>query len=138
MRKGNHGKRAQLRAVGTDARSRAGGTRYPLPMPDHVRLPRGYGPSPSETYMNRKQLAYFRRKLSDWRNRLVARSRNIVDSLCCQPWWDGDGADRAAREVDNILSLHARDRDRNLARKVDLALRRIGEGRHCEDTDEAR
>jgi len=47
--------------------------------PKPVVLPKGYKPSESEKFMNRKQQAYFRLKLLAWRAEIVEQTRDTVE-----------------------------------------------------------
>lgn len=112
--------------------------RYALPSTVNIDLAKGYRPSVKEEYMNPKQLAYFRRKLKDWRDQLVEESRQTMENLREEVRDVGDDAERATRETENSLELRTRDRYRKLISKIEKALRKIEEGRYgfCEETDE--
>ncbi len=103
-----------------------------------VELPRGYRPTVREEYMGLRQLAYFRRKLQQWRDDLVEESKQTIDNLREEVRDVGDEAERATRETENSLELRTRDRYRKLIAKIDKALKRIEDGRYgfCEETDE--
>ena len=101
-------------------------------------LPKDYHPAEDEPFMNDRQLEYFRRKLQDWKDELLAGSRE-----CKQGLQDGarnipDAADRASEETDRAIELRTRDRQRKLVAKIDKALRRIDEGEYgyCDVTGE--
>ncbi len=55
--------------------------RYALPTSVRIELPNGYKPTAKEEYMSPRQLEYFRRKLSKWREELVEESRQTIESL---------------------------------------------------------
>ncbi len=101
-------------------------------------LPEGYVPSEDEEYMNPRQLEYFRRKLLDWRSRLLEESQNTLDSLRQENWQEPDITDRATVETDAALELRTRDRYRKLIGKIDEALDRIEDRSYgyCEETGE--
>lgn len=105
-----------------------------------VPLAPGYDPSPDEEYMNPRQLAYFRRKLLDWRDALLRESQQTIDHLRSDgaSRYVGDEADRARDESEVALELRTRDRYRKLLPKIDAALRRIEDGSYgfCEETGE--
>ena len=46
-----------------------------------VILPRGYRPSADESFMNERQLEYFRRQLLKWRADLMAEAQETLDNL---------------------------------------------------------
>ena len=99
-----------------------------------------YRPSPEEPYMNPHHLAYFRRRLLDWKESLLREGQQTMDHLRQEGGEHqvGDEADRAAAEAANILALCARDRHRKLLPKIEAALRRIdaGDYGYCEETGE--
>jgi len=101
-------------------------------------LPAGYQPSPDEPYMNPGQLAYFRRKLLDWRQALLDEWQQAVSQSPAGSENLGDEADRASWESQHTLDLRTRDRYRRLLAEIDAALQRIDDGSYgyCEDTGE--
>lgn len=102
-------------------------------------LPADYRPSDEEAYMNPMQLAYFRRKLLDWRNALLDESEQTIQQLREEDWREPDANDRATLEEEAALELRTRDRYRKLISKIDAALERIEAGSYgyCEQTGEA-
>ena len=103
-----------------------------------VELPEGYKPSEKEEYMCPEHLEYFRRKLLQWREDLLAESRETIDNLRHEVRDVGDEAERATRETENSLELRTRDRYRKLLKKIEQALTRVEEGEYgyCEETGE--
>ena len=101
-------------------------------------LPDDYRPVEDEPFMNERQLEYFRRKLVDWRDDLLAGSRDTIEGLQDGTRAIPDVADRASEETDRALELRTRDRQRKLVAKIDQALRRIEEGEfgYCDVTGE--
>ena len=97
-----------------------------------------YRPSEDETFMNQRQLEYFRRKLLAWKDEILRDSRETVVHLQSETENHPDLADRATSETDRALELRTRDRQRKLISKIDEALRRIDEGSYgyCEETGE--
>ena len=85
----------------------------------------GYRPNAGETFMNSVQLAYFRRKLLDWKEAIVRESRDTMAQLKSGPIREADVTDRASSETDWGIELRTRDRQRKLIAKIDAALRRI-------------
>ncbi|WP_346327369.1 RNA polymerase-binding protein DksA [Iodidimonas sp. SYSU 1G8] len=88
--------------------------------------------------MNPTQLAYFKKKLLDWKAEILRESRETLDQLQEGGIQEPDLADRASTETDWSLELRTRDRQRKLISKIDAALRRIetGEYGYCEVTGE--
>lgn len=102
-------------------------------------LPDNYKPAENEPFMNERQLEYFRRKLLNWKDDLMADSKETLAELAAANRNLPDVADRASEETDRALELRTRDRQRKLVSKIDAALRRIenGEFGYCEVTGEA-
>lgn len=107
-------------------------------MKAEVFLPDDYRPAEDEPFMNERQIEYFRRKLKDWRNELLAGTRDTIEGLQGNTRNIPDAADRASEETDRALELRTRDRQRKLVSKIDAALRRIEEGEYgyCQETGE--
>ena len=97
-----------------------------------------YKPSDAEPFMNERQRDYFRRKLSAWRESIIAESKETLTSLQNESENHPDFADRASSESDRAIELRARDRQRKLIAKIDAALVRIDEGTYgyCVDSGE--
>ena len=97
-----------------------------------------YRPVKGESFMNDRQLAFFRRKLVNWKNDLMSDSKDTIEGLQDNTRNIPDIADRASEETDRALELRTRDRQRKLVSKIDAALRRIDEGEYgyCEITGE--
>ena len=105
---------------------------------DTVKPPKNYKPSEKEKFMNKKQTAYFKAKLLDWKAEILRESRETLDHLQEGGIQEPDIADRASTETDWSLELRTRDRQRKLIAKIDSALRRIetGDYGYCEVTGE--
>ena len=105
---------------------------------DQIKIPDGYTPSDKEEFMGPLQLAYFRKKLLDWKNELLNGASDTILGLSEESLQKPDAADRAQLEADASILLRARDRERKLISKIDAALRRIDDGSYgyCQETDE--
>ena len=97
-----------------------------------------YVPQESETFMNERQVDYFKNKLMDWKNAILDESRVTIEGMQQDTRNIPDSADRASEESDRALELRTRDRQRKLIVKIDSAMRRIEEGTYgyCEETGE--
>jgi DnaK suppressor protein len=97
-----------------------------------------YKPSDDEPFMNDRQREYFRRKLTAWRESILAESRDTLAALQQESENHPDFADRASSETDRAIELRARDRQRKLISKIDAALQRIEDNTYgyCEETGE--
>jgi len=101
-------------------------------------LPEGYKPSAKEEYMSPLQLAYFNKKLRDWKSELLEESRETLDHLKEENWQEADINDRASVEAEASLELRTRNRYRKLLDKIDSAIKRIDDGSYgyCEESGE--
>ena len=90
-------------------------------------------------YMNEKQLAFFRHKLSvlkqDIHNSAGATTEHLREDTVVVP----DPADRATIEEEHALELRTRDRERKLLKKIEQSIGRIDSGDYgyCDETGEA-
>ncbi len=102
------------------------------------RLPAGYRPTVDEEFMNPRQLAYFRRKLLDWKESILQEAAGTLETLKAEPMREPDVTDRASSETDWGIELRTRDRQRKVISKIDSALRRIeaGDYGYCEVSGE--
>lgn len=100
-------------------------------------LPDGYHPSDDEPFMNERQRAYFRKRLSDWKAELLRSSSETLENLQGSEQHP-DSTDRASSETDRSLELRTRDRQRKLISKIDAAMERIENNTYgyCEETGE--
>jgi DnaK suppressor protein len=98
----------------------------------------GYRPSEREPFMNERQREYFRNKLLDWKEEILAESRETLETLQAESHNHPDYADRASSETDRSIELRARDRQRKLISKINAALKRLEDGTYgfCEETGE--
>jgi DnaK suppressor protein len=96
----------------------------------------GYKPSDDEPFMNDRQKDYFRRKLVEWRESILAESRETLAALQNESENHPDIADRASSETDRAIELRARDRQRKLISKIESAISRIDDGSYgyCVET----
>ena len=101
-------------------------------------LPMDYRPSAEEPFMNPRQLAYFRRKLIEWKESILREAAGTLETLKAEPLREPDVTDRASSETDWGIELRTRDRQRKVIGKIDAALRRIetGDYGYCEVTGE--
>lgn len=97
-----------------------------------------YHPSDDEPFMNDRQRAYFRKKLSTWRDDIIQQTRETLAGLHDDTSQHADITDRATSETDRALELRARDRQRKLVAKIEAAIERIDNGSYgyCEETGE--
>lgn len=105
---------------------------------DEQMVPPDYTPKDSDPYMNSIMLAYFKKKLQDWKADLLSGSSDTIHTMQAETHEEPDIADRASTETDRAIELRARDRERKLISKIDEALQRINDGEYgyCEETGE--
>ncbi len=101
-----------------------------------IDLPANYKPTDKEDYMNPLQLAYFKRKLEDWKRELLMESTETIQHLQTESWNEPDPSDQATIVEQTGLELRTRDRYRKLINKIDSAIARIEQGEYgyCEVT----
>ena len=88
-------------------------------------------------YMNDKQLEFFRNRLTEMEAELRHNAGQTTENLR-ESTVVPDPADRATIEEEHALELRTRDRERELLKKVQAAIKRIDEGEYgyCEETGE--
>lgn len=107
-------------------------------MKEAIVLDKDYMPADDEPFMNDRQVEYFRRKLSAWKENILEGNRDTIVGMQAGTRNIPDVADRASEETDRALELRTRDRQRKLVSKIESALRRIEDGSYgyCEETGE--
>ena len=77
-------------------------------------------------YMSAEQLQHFQKLLEDWRAEMLEESRRTREHMSAGGQnTTADLNDRATLEEEFSLELRARDRERKLLNKIELALQRI-------------
>ena len=93
---------------------------------------------PESEYMNEVQLAYFRRKLVQLKDGILANAGETTEHLREDTVVVPDPADRATIEEEHALELRTRDRERKLLKKIEQSITRIDSGDYgyCDETGE--
>lgn len=93
---------------------------------------------PDSEYMSDAQLAFFRMRLLQLKNDLLANAGETTEHLREDTSIVPDPVDRATIEEEHALELRTRDRERKLLRKIDQSLALIDKGEFgfCEETGE--
>lgn len=93
---------------------------------------------PETDYMNPVQLAFFRNRLREMEQEILANAGTTTENLR-ETQFAPDPADRATIEEEHALELRTRDRERKLLKKVQQSLALIDSGEYgwCEETGEA-
>ncbi|WP_019937230.1 RNA polymerase-binding protein DksA [Bordetella sp. FB-8] len=92
---------------------------------------------PDADYMNDRQLAFFKERLKQLEQDILANAGETTEHLR-ETQFVPDPADRATIEEEHALELRTRDRERKLLKKVQQAIARIDNGEYgwCEETGE--
>jgi DnaK suppressor protein len=93
---------------------------------------------PDAEYMNEKQLAFFRHKLSILKQEIHNSAGETTEHLREDTVVVPDPADRATIEEEHALELRTRDRERKLLKKIEQSIARIDSGDYgyCDETGE--
>ena len=109
-------------------------TKEPAKIPTESELLR----MPVKDYMNDVQMAFFKARLKELKQELLANAGETSEHLRETPSVP-DPADRATIEEEHALELRTRDRERKLMKKIEQALARIetSEYGYCDETGDA-
>jgi DnaK suppressor protein len=93
---------------------------------------------PDSEYMNEKQMAFFRLKLSQLKQDILNSAGETTEHLREDTVIVPDPADRATIEEEHALELRTRDRERKLLKKIEQSIARIDSGDYgyCDETGE--
>ena len=98
-----------------------------------------YIPNEKEKYMNAKQKAYFKKRLTDWRNEIIESNNkslylNEPDHEISSP----DIVDQATSQTEKTVEMRTLNRQRKLLTKIDQAIKKIKNDTYgyCEETSE--
>lgn len=103
---------------------------------DSVEIPSSYKPTEDEEYMCDMHLAYFKQKLSSWKNELQSELGSAVQSLKNKTCNESDINDRATTELDISFEIRQKERALKLIEKINDALERINKKEYgfCAET----
>jgi len=98
-----------------------------------------YVPNEKEKYMCEKHKAFFKKKLTEWRNEIVESNSkglylNDVDHEISSP----DIVDQASSQTEKTVEMRTLNRQIKLLSKIDKAIKRIKDNTYgyCEETGE--
>ncbi len=93
---------------------------------------------PDSEYMNDAQMAFFRLKLVQLKQGILANAGETTEHLREDTVVVPDPADRATIEKEHALELRTRDRERKLLKKIEQSIQRIdaGDYGYCDETGE--
>ena len=104
-----------------------------------VKISKTYTPKETEKYMCPKHLAFFKKKLQDWKTDLKRTSNEaIYNSSLDDNSTSADIVDQASSYTEKNVELRAINRQIKLISKIESALKRIQDGTYgfCEETGE--
>ena len=104
-----------------------------------VKISKTYTPKETEKYMCPKHLAFFKKKLQDWKTDLKRTSNEaIYNSSLDDNSTSADIVDQASSYTEKNVELRAINRQIKLITKIDSALKRIDKGTYgfCDETGE--
>ena len=104
-----------------------------------VKISKTYIPKEKEKYMCAKHLAYFKKKLTEWKADLVKTNNEaLYNSSMDDNSTSADIVDQASSYTEKNVEMRAINRQIKLISKIDSALQRIKDGTYgfCEDTGE--
>ena len=104
-----------------------------------VKISKTYVPKEKEKYMCAKHLAFFKKKLTDWKADLVKTNNEaLYNSSMDDNSTSADIVDQASSYTEKNVEMRAINRQIKLISKIDSALKRIKDGTYgfCEDTGE--
>ena len=104
-----------------------------------VKISKTYIPKEKEKYMCAKHLAFFKKKLTEWKADLVKTNNEaLYNSSMDDNSTSADIVDQASSYTEKNVEMRAINRQIKLISKIDSALKRIQHGTYgfCEDTGE--
>ena len=104
-----------------------------------VKISKTYIPKDKEKYMCAKHLAFFKKKLIDWKSDLKKSSNEaLFNSSLDDNSTSADIVDQASSYTEKNVEMRAINRQIKLITKIDSALKKIQDGTYgfCEDTGE--
>ena len=104
-----------------------------------VRISKKYIPNKKEKYMCEKHKAYFRQKLTEWKNDIIkSNSQALYSSDLVDNSFSPDIVDQASSYTEKTVEMRTVNRQIKLISKIDAALKRLKDGTYgfCEETGE--
>ena len=104
-----------------------------------VKISKTYIPKEKEKYMCAKHLAFFKKKLNDWKTELVKTNNEaLYNSSMDDNTTSADIVDQASSYTEKNVEMRAINRQIKLISKIESALKRIQNGTYgfCEETGE--
>ena len=98
-----------------------------------------YIPNENEKYMCARQKAYFKKRLIDWKNEIIAsNNKNLYLSEVDHEVSSPDVVDQASSQTEKNVEMRTLNRQRKLISKIDKAIKKIENNTYgyCEETNE--
>ena len=98
-----------------------------------------YIPSEKEKYMSEKHKAYFKKRLTDWKNEIVeSNSKGLYLSDIDNEIASSDIVDQASSQTEKTVEMRTLNRQIKLLSKIDKAIKKINNNTYgyCEETGE--
>ncbi len=102
-----------------------------------VKISKTYIPKEKEKYMCAKHLAFFKKKLTDWKADLIKTNNEaLYNSSMDDNSTSADIVDQASSYTEKNVEMRAINRQIKLISKIDSALKRIKDGTYgfCDET----
>ena len=102
-----------------------------------VKISKTYIPKEKEKYMCAKHLAFFKKKLTDWKADLIKTNNEaLYNSSMDDNSASADIVDQASSYTEKNVEMRAINRQIKLISKIDSALKRIPDGTYgfCDET----
>ena len=104
-----------------------------------TRISKKYIPNKKEKYMCEKHKAYFKQKLTEWKNDIIkSNSQALYSSDLVDNFFSPDIVDQASSYTEKSVEMRTVNRQIKLISKIDAALKRLKDGTYgfCEETGE--
>ena len=104
-----------------------------------ARISKKYIPNKKEKYMCEKHKAYFRQKLTEWKNDIIkSNSQALYSSDLVDNASSPNIVDQASSYTEKTVEMRTVNRQIKLISKIDAALKRLKDGTYgfCEETGE--
>ena len=98
-----------------------------------------YIPNEKEKYMCEKHKAYFKKKLTEWRNEIVeSNTKGLYSNEIDGEISSADIVDQASSQTEKTVEMRTLNRQIKLLSKIDKAIKKINENTYgyCEETGE--
>ena len=102
-----------------------------------IKISKTYIPKDKEKYMCAKHIAFFKKKLSEWKSELVkANNEALYNTSMDANSTSADIVDQASSYTEKNVEMRAINRQIKLISKIDSALKRIKDGTYgfCQET----